>query len=66
LGKLGVHWVQTKTRFSGGSSSDSSTELGLGVGLLWQASRKIGLRGELENIGGNGGDVLSVGVQILF
>jgi hypothetical protein len=62
FGKLGGHYL--KTRISGPcSGADSSLELGLGAGVLWQFSPKAALRVEFENIGGSNGDFIGVGVQ---
>lgn len=64
--KLGVHYVKAKASLAGISASDTSTELGVGIGVLWQASPQWGLRAEYENIGGSGGNVLSIGAQMKF
>lgn len=64
--KLGAHYVKAKASLAGFSASDTSTEVGFGVGLLWQASPQWGVRAEYENIGGSGGDVISIGVQMKF
>jgi opacity protein-like surface antigen len=66
FGKLGVHYVRGQTDILGNRFSDSSLELGLGIGALWQFTPQHAMRVEFENIGGNGGDVFSVGVQMKF
>jgi hypothetical protein len=66
FGKIGVHYVKAKARLAGVSASDTSTEAGVGVGLLWQVNPQWGLRAEFENIGGSGGNVLTVGAQLRF
>ena len=60
FGKLGIHYVKVKNDFFG---SDTSTELGVGIGLLWQVAPQWGLRVEWEHIDS---DVLSFGVQMKF
>jgi opacity protein-like surface antigen len=62
-GKAGLHYVKSRATGCGGAS-DSDIEAGIGAGLLWNFSPKAALRVEFENIGGNGGDFISVGVQI--
>jgi len=66
FGKIGVHFVNAKASLAGVSASDTSTELGFGVGLLWQVAPQWGLRAEFENIGGSGGNLITVGAQIKF
>jgi hypothetical protein len=66
FGKIGLHYVDAKASLPGTSSSDTSIELGIGVGMLWQVAPKWGLRAELENIGGSGGSLFTVGAQIKF
>jgi Outer membrane protein beta-barrel domain len=64
-GKAGLHYVKYKvSNCFGASASDSDVEVGVGAGLLWNFSPKAALRVEFENIGGNGGDFISVGIQI--
>jgi Outer membrane protein beta-barrel domain len=64
-GKAGLHYVRAK--LSGcASASDSDIEAGIGAGLLWNFSPTAALRVEFENIGGDGGDFISVGIQIPF
>jgi OmpA-OmpF porin, OOP family len=66
FGKIGIHQVRAKASVAGISVSDSSTELGVGVGLLWDFNAQAAARVEFENIGGSGGNVLSLGVQFKF
>lgn len=66
FGKIGVHYVDAKASLPGVSSSDTSLELGVGVGVLWQVTPQWGLRAEFENIGGSGGSLFTVGAQIKF
>jgi hypothetical protein len=66
FGKLGVHYLQPHDKGPGVSNPDTSLELGLGGGLLWQFSQTGAMRLELENIGGSNGDFASVGVQFSF
>jgi hypothetical protein len=63
FGKAGVHYIRLRRT---GSNSDSSIELGVGAGLLWNFTPTAGLRLELEHIGGTDGDIASVGVQFNF
>ena len=66
FGKIGVHYVDAKASLPGVSNSDTSIELGIGVGLLWQVAPQWGLRAEFENIGGSGGNLFTVGAQLKF
>lgn len=63
FGKLGVHYFRMKHDAPNGSTQDSSAELGIGVGLKWQFVPQAALRADFENIGGSGGDIISVGIQ---
>lgn len=63
FGKLGGHYLKTRVSGPCSDSGDGSFELGLGVGMLWQFSPKAAMRVEFENIGGSGGDFISVGIQ---
>ncbi len=64
-GKAGLHYVKSRVTSCGfGNASDSDIEVGVGAGLLWNFSPKAALRVEFESIGGQGGDFISVGVQI--
>ncbi len=64
-GKAGLHYVKSKLSGCGiFNASNSDVEVGIGAGLLWNFSPKAALRVEFESIGGNGGDFISVGVQI--
>jgi len=63
FGKLGVHYFRMKHDAPGGSTQDGSAELGIGVGIKWQFIPAAALRADFENIGGSGGDIISVGVQ---
>lgn len=63
-GKLGVHHLSAEASGPGLSSRRSDLKLGYGAGLRWQALPKLGLRLELENIGGSGGDLVTVGAEI--
>ncbi len=61
-GKLGAHYLRVQS--PGGLRVDgSSFELGVGGGLNWQFTPGTSLRFELENIGGYGGDLVTVGLQ---
>lgn len=66
FGKLGLHYVMPRRSGPGSSDPDTSIELGLGAGLLWNFSHTAALRLELENIGGTDGDIASVGLQFSF
>ena len=66
FGKAGLHYVQPRQSGPGASDPDSSIELGLGAGLIWNFSHTAALRFELENIGGSDGNFASVGVQFSF
>jgi hypothetical protein len=66
IGKVGLHYVRPRRSGPGTSDSDSSIDLGLGAGLLWNFSHTAALRLELENIGGSDGDFASVGLQFSF
>ncbi len=64
-GKAGLHYVRSRVSSCGfGNRSDNDIELGVGAGLLWNFSPKAALRVEFESIGGEGGDFISVGIQI--
>lgn len=63
-GKLGAHWVRSQTSGPLSSGHGNDLELGVGAGLHWQVSPATALRLELENIGGHGGDLLSLGLHL--
>ena len=63
FGKLGLHYLRSEASGPGTSVSENGLKLGLGVGAAWHFNPKIGLRAEFENVGGSGGDVLSLGLQ---
>lgn len=65
FGKAGLHYLRPK-RTGPGGDPDSSIELGLGAGLLWNFSHTAALRLEFENIGGSDGDIASIGLQFSF
>jgi hypothetical protein len=58
--------VKAEVRNPATSVSDSSVELGGGVGLRFAINPQFSLRLELESIGGEGGDVVSLGAQVRF
>jgi hypothetical protein len=66
FGKAGLHYVQPRLSGPGASDPDSSIELGLGAGLIWNFSHTAAVRFELENIGGSDGNFASVGLQFSF
>ena len=66
FGKAGLHYVQPRQSGPGASDPDSSIELGLGAGLIWNFSHTAAVRFELENIGGSDGNFASVGMQFNF
>jgi OOP family OmpA-OmpF porin len=66
FGKLGAYYVKSEVSNPAGSVSDSSVELGAGVGLRFAINPQFSLRLELESIGGEGGDVVSLGAQLRF
>jgi OOP family OmpA-OmpF porin len=66
FGKLGVYYVDSEVRNPATVVSDSSAELGAGVGLRFALNPQFSLRAEFESIGGEGGDVVSVGLQVRF
>lgn len=66
FGKLGAYYVKSEVRAPFARASDSDVELGAGVGLRWAVNNAFSLRVEFESIGGEGGDVFSVGVQARF
>jgi len=66
IGKAGLHYVQPRLSGPGTSDPDSSIELGLGAGLVWNFSHTAAVRFELENIGGSDGNFASVGLQFSF
>lgn len=66
FGKLGLNYLSSKATGPGLDDKKNSTKLGLGAGLVWMASTDFGLRAEFENIGGSGGDVISLGLQFRF
>jgi len=63
-GKLGLHHLHSEASGPGLSVTENKVRLGYGVGLRWQVLPKLGLRLEAENIGGSGGDVVSVGAEV--
>jgi opacity protein-like surface antigen len=63
-GKLGAHWVRAQTSGPLSSGRSNDLEVGVGAGLHWQMSPASALRLELENIGGHGGDLLSLGLHL--
>lgn len=64
-GKLGLHLVDVSS--PGGRRRDGSEiEAGLGGGLHWQFAPTTALRLEYETLGGEGGDVLTVGLHFRF
>lgn len=66
FGKLGAYYVDAEVRTPASNASDSSVELGAGVGLRFAINPQFSLRLELETIGGQGSDVISIGAQIRF
>jgi opacity protein-like surface antigen len=66
FGKLGAYYVKSEARTAFARVSDSDVELGAGVGLRYAVTPQVSLRLEFESIGGEGGDVVSVGVQARF
>lgn len=62
--KLGVHHLHSEASGPGLSDSRSQLKLGYGAGLRWQVLPKLGLRLEAENIGGSGGDMLTLGAEV--
>jgi len=66
FGKLGAYYVKSEARSPLFSVSDSSVELGAGVGMRFAVTEQFALRLELESIGGEGGDVISIGAQMRF
>ena len=66
IGKVGLHYLQPRRSGPGVSDPDSSIELGLGAGLVWNFSHTAAVRFELENIGGSDGNFASVGLQFSF
>jgi len=64
--KIGVFYVKSEVRTPFASASESEAELGAGVGLRLALNPQISLRLEFESIGGEGGDVVSVGAQVRF
>jgi opacity protein-like surface antigen len=63
FGKLGGHYLNSKVSGPGTSTSDNSFELGIGAGLQWQFLPTSAARLEFENIGGSGGNFVSLGLQ---
>ena len=66
FGKLGAYYVKAEVRTPFTEVSDSDVELGAGVGLRWALNNTFSLRLEYESIGGEGGDVFSIGAQARF
>lgn len=66
FGKLGAYYVKSEVRGPVFRTSGSDVELGAGIGLRYAFNPQFALRLELESIGGEGGDVISVGVQARF
>lgn len=63
-GKLGLHHLHSEASGPGLSTSVNKIRFGYGAGLRWQVLPKLGLRVEAENIGGSGGDLLTVGAEV--
>jgi len=63
-GKLGLHHLHSEASGPGLDSSTNKIRFGYGAGLRWQMLPKLGLRVEAENIGGSGGDLLTVGAEV--
>lgn len=63
FGKAGPHYFSFRHSAPTGTVSDGTVELGIGVGLKWQFMPSAALRADFENIGGSGGDMISVGLQ---
>lgn len=61
--KAGVHYFNFKSEGADRTKENGSLELGLGVGIKWQTIPEMAVRFDYENIGGSGGDIISVGVQ---
>jgi len=66
FGKAGLHYMRPKRSGPGVGDPDSSIELGVGAGLIWNFAHTAALRMELENIGGNDGNLASIGLQFSF
>lgn len=65
FGKVGLHYVKTRTTFPTYSSSNSDVSLGVGIGGRYRLTQQLSLRMEFEDIG-DGGDLFSVGLQLRF
>jgi OOP family OmpA-OmpF porin len=66
FGKLGAYYVDAEVSRPGSNVSDSDVEAGIGVGLRFAINPQFSLRLEFESIGGEGGDVFSLGAQFRF
>jgi len=66
FGKVGIYYVDSEVRAPAFLVSDSSLELGAGVGVRFALTPQASLRVEFESIGGEGGDVISIGAQLRF
>ena len=66
FGKIGVYYVDTEVSTPVSFRSDSDIELGVGVGLRLAINPQFSLRLEFESIGGEGGDLVSIGAQLRF
>lgn len=66
FGKAGVYYVKSEVRTPVRTTSDSGVEFGAGLGLRYALTSQASLRVEFETIGGEGGDVISVGAQLRF
>jgi len=63
-GKLGLHHLHSEASGPGLDTNVNKIRFGYGAGLRWQMLPKLGLRLEAENIGGSGGDLLTVGAEV--
>jgi hypothetical protein len=63
-GKLGLHHLHSEASGPGLDTASNKLRIGFGAGLRWQALPRLGLRVEAENIGGSGGDLLTVGAEV--
>lgn len=63
FGKVGLHYLNSEAKGPGLAETKRGAELGLGVGLRWQAQPNMALKLELQNVGGGRGDLITLGLQ---
>jgi OmpA-OmpF porin, OOP family len=66
FGKLGILFSEVQATGTAGSVSDDDTELHLGLGAIYNFTRNLGVRAELEFANDSEARMVSIGVQYKF